>query len=849
MSSSEQTEASRNRAPLLRLRAAIALPLLLGAAALAYWLLVDGVVRDLLLEQNVSYAGKGGNSEVGNVSFSIFGPKLRIEKLETWQDLEDGGKHKVLFVKEAVFDVEFWPLLERRLVVNQLTASEVRWKEPIRDKPEPELQKAPDDTCNPTLNEYLARANEIAQSEELQLALDWIETLRKYTEGEPSEAKSGEQLEAAEEVKLGPPRRAHFVAAALSNEGAKPAFVMKRAGVDQLDIAWGSKRKKYFARKVSDLLVTAEEVSSDPVLYGRPMRFRAEGNLDGDAGRRAALGLLIRFDADELVKVEQVEGLAGLKSISLNGLADTSLFGETLTDASITLTHFAGAHADCPRRTRLMLSGAIQPPGSGSPSKAGFSLWFGGFEGESWTGLLPSGIGVHVEEFPVQSLMKLAGGSPLPLQERPATVSFGTCDEQGNFGTPDAALTWHSGLKVRIRLDMNGVRLRETQEALGGMPGALFARGLNRVIEGLEGGDGLRVIVGFEGSKERVKLDLLRPGLRAFVDAVVNALEVSVADLKSVVELPFGVDEDARIKLRSVNADGSVRDVAPRIDEPPRHDLKDLRVSLNLAGVNLSPLLGQATILGLPAQDFCRAFNALAARDGGLALRARVFDGHGVFSPALESPGLRGLVDAMASTLKYTGAQANQSLDLPLLLVETATVDCRSVDAQGATRGLQSPGAESNELRDLRLGIVLRNGYASKKKGHDTLQGVPADYFTFAWNKLQDANKDNGLTLTIRLFDDKGAYAPALLKPNEKDLLKMLGDAVGVDDFAKNFGQIAKKYGVDFADFQKRGADAAKDIASGKVKLPEIPKEFPKEPPKELPKLPDVPKPKLPWEK
>jgi hypothetical protein len=65
-----------------------------------------------------------------------------------------------------------------------------------------------------------------------------------------------------------------------------------------------------------------------------------------------------------------------------------------------------------------------------------------------------------------------------------------------------------------------------------------------------------------------------------------------------MVELPFGVDGSASIGLKSVNADGSARSAILRVDEEPRHDFKDLRVSLNLAGMNLKPKPGQAMILG-----------------------------------------------------------------------------------------------------------------------------------------------------------------------------------------------------------------------------------------------------------
>lgn len=786
MSSSEQPQPEPKPAPkkpgVLRLKAAVALPLLFGAAALAYWLFVDGMVRDQLVAQSISYAGKGGNAEVENVTFSIFGPQLKVSKLRTWQNLEGGKEHEVIWVKEAVFDVEFWPLLERRVVVNQLTASQVRWRSPIRDEPEPEITGAPPtDTSNPTLNDYLGKAQEVLNSEELRQALDWIEKLEEYTQenqAEPGQAPpSNEPAPASNQVvesepELGAAERAPYVTEALSKEGAKPTFVLRKAGLDELAITWGSAKKERFARKVTDLLLSAEDVSSDPVAYGKPMQFKAEGNLDGEAARRVTLGLAIEFDAQSLIKVEQVNGIAGIKTLSLKGLVDTDLFGETLTDVGISISHFSGTHTEFPRRTRLMLQGGILPKGFDKPGKASFSLWFGGYAGgKTWTAFVPSGIGVQVENFPLQGVLKLAGGSPLPLEDGPATISFGTCDAAGNFGTPDAAMTWHDGFKVRLRLNVQGLRLKETGDALGGAPGALVAKGLNRVLEGM---GGLDVIVGFEGSKDRIALGLERPGLRAFFDAIVNALEVSASDLEGFVELPFAVDGDAKVGLASVNADGSKRDPKLNLSGETRHDLNDLRVSFNLKGVNLKPRAGQSTILGLPAEDFCRAFNAFLGQEGGLALRTRIFDAQGAFSPALESPGIRGLVDAMAGVLNFSGAQINTQFKLPLTIEPEAVIKCASVNADGTVRGLASPGADSDSLKDLRLVLKTENLRVSPKPGESTIWGLPAADFCSAFNEFANSPDGKGLAFTFGLFDNNATFAPALLSPGARGLVDSL---------------------------------------------------------------------------
>jgi hypothetical protein len=117
--------------------------------------------------------------------------------------------------------------------------------------------------------------------------------------------------------------------------------------------------------------------------------------------------------------------------------------------------------------------------------------------------------------------------------------------------------------------------------------------------------------------------------------------------------------------------------------------------------------------------------------------------------------------------------------------------------------------------------------------------GIPADYFTFAWNKLQASYGPNGMAMRLRLFNDKGEYAPALTAPTEQDLIKQLGSMVGIGDFKKDFGKLAEKFVDEFPAFQKDGLKVAKDIAEGKFKAPD-----PKNPD---PKLPDIPK--LPWGK
>jgi hypothetical protein len=373
------------------------------------------------------------------------------------------------------------------------------------------------------------------------------------------------------------------------------------------------------------------------------MKFIAAGNLDGSTQRRVELGLTLRFDPDELITLEQVDGSAGIKTLNISSLVDTGMFGDTLRDARLSVVRYASEHQGMAGRTRLQIAGLINPPNYGSAVKASFSLWFGGYRGDSAAAAFaPSGISMQVENFPLKPILGLAGGSPLPLQDNEATISFGTCDAQGNYGTPDAAFTWHDGVNVRMRLQVQGLRFAEKDGDLAGLPAEFVLRGLNRVVDGM---GGLDVVVGFQGRRDNIALSLERPGVRGFVDAVINALHMTGPEVESLVELPFSLTGGSKIGLASVNADGTPRNPKLSVSGEARHDLNDLRVALTLRETEIAPKPGQTNIAGLPAQDFCRAFNKFMGSLGpeGLTLRTRVMNDQGVFSPALESPGVRGL--------------------------------------------------------------------------------------------------------------------------------------------------------------------------------------------------------------
>lgn len=964
-------EPAPKRAAVLRLKAAVILPLLVAVASGVYFFTIDGIIAGQLVAQGTRYAGEGGEARVGEVSFSIFGPKLTVRDYDVWQNLPDREVHEVAHVEEAVFDVDFWPLLERRLVVNEMSATRVRLAEPIREEEDEPEAEVPTDTSNPGLNDYLEDAKDILESEELRDVQDWLEKLREYMDRD-DEPEAETPTESVREI--GPAARAWYVEEALKNADATARVVVRKAAVNEVAFTFGEPDEAAYAYKVTDLVLSAEEVSSDPIANGRPMKFIAEGNLDGVEDKRVEIGLTVRFDPDELVTLEQVDGRAAFASLPIADLVDPGVFGDTLGEASLTITHFAPAHRGMAGRTRIQLGGLVQPPGFERPSRASFALWFGGFERGTAAGFAPSGISVNVVDFPLGPVLDMAGGSPIPLRHENATITFGTCNLDGTMEGPGAALTWHDGLNVNLRLKVNGMEFADPQGELAGLPGTFMVRGLNRVIEDM---GGLDVIVGFAGSRDDIALDLKKPGLRAFADAVVNALTLTAPEIKSMVDLPFEVSSNATFDLASVNADGTRRDPALSVEGEARHDLDDLRVAINVRDLAASPKPGQGTVLGLPAADFCNAFNTFMGGlgDEGLTLRSRVMNAEGQFSPALESPGTRGLVDAMAGALRYSGQQLNRNFDLPVNVTPGAEFDFASVDEQGSVRGLDSPGADADDLSGLRIrvragefsvspkpgqstvlgvpagqfttafntfleaqgeeglaldwrvfggggefapalespgtrglldgvvntlrysgdelntnfdlpfklddkaamsagsvdaegnlrrldgpdsdsgdlagmtvAVLLKDGYAAPKQGQERILGVPADHFTFAWNKLQGGYAEDGFPMRIALYNDKGEFAPALRKPDEEELLKLMGDAVGINNFEDNFAKLSDRFAEEFPAFREGGLKVAEDIAKGKIKLPGTGEGDTPELP-DIPDIPDVPdRPKFPWE-
>ena len=163
----------------LRLKAILAMPLVLGVAALAYGLTIDDVLAEQLTAGAASVAGDGGSASVGGVSFSIFGPSIRITELDAWQELEDGSRREVLHIREATLELEFWPLLERRLVVSEISAKQVRYRQPLSRKSTKTKSTVPTDTSSRGLNDYLKEAQEVLESDEVQELKELLEKLRR----------------------------------------------------------------------------------------------------------------------------------------------------------------------------------------------------------------------------------------------------------------------------------------------------------------------------------------------------------------------------------------------------------------------------------------------------------------------------------------------------------------------------------------------------------------------------------------------------------------------------------------------------------------------------------------------
>jgi hypothetical protein len=131
--------------------------------------------------------------------------------------------------------------------------------------------------------------------------------------------------------------------------------------------------------------------------------------------------------------------------------------------------------------------------------------------------------------------------------------------------------------------------------------------------------------------------------------------------------------------------------------------------------------------------------------------------------------------------------------------------------------------------------------YAVKKPGVDKILGIPADYFTFAWNAfMASVSGAQGFPFTFQLLDSSGKFSLALVEPGPQVMLTILGNALGVAMFEKNYAQVDTKYKNAFESFKKgdisKAGDLAKTVKTGKDIGGVV------EPPKDVPKLP-----KLPW--
>jgi hypothetical protein len=316
-----------------------------------------------------------------------------------------------------------------------------------------------------------------------------------------------------------------------------------------------------------------------------------------------------------------------------------------------------------------------------------------------------------------------------------------------------------------------------------------------------------------------------------------GVLSYSGNQLNSQFNLPLSVSPNADIQCESVDAQGNVRTLKSRGADSD--SLADLRLRLHAKDFTVAPKPGQTSILGIPAKEFCTAFNTFlkAQGDSGLAIDWKLLDAAGNFAPQMKQPGTRGLLDGVVNTLRYSGSQLNGNFNLPFKLADNASVQPSSIEPDGKLRKLDGPDSASSDVNGLTIAVTLKNGYAEKKPGVNSIFGIPADYFLFAWNKLQASFGPNGMGMRLRLFNDKGEYAPALTYPTEKDLVKMVGNVVGIGDFKQNFRKVAEKFVQEFPAFQKDGLKVARDIAEGKFKPPKLP-EIPGTKPPKIPKLP-----------
>jgi ribosomal protein L11 len=951
---------------IIRMKAAAGIPFLLAAFSVAYFFSIDDILAEQMIAQSAASVDNG-QSSLDALEFSIIGPKLELNNFKVWQNT-DKGHHEVVSIGHAKLDIEFLPLLAGRIVVNEATLAQTTLQTPLSTEEPEEDKSVPDKTGNEQLTEYLQQAQDLINSEEVKDLREWLEKLKEYRDENSDDDEPAEETEPPESVvDTGTPKQAWYVSQRAKRAGEEPVFVVKKAAIEELNIILGEGEDR-FARALTNVNLSIESLSSAPVAYGQPVKFSASGELDGDKTRAIAIGAVVQFGAGELVRLKQIDAGVEIAQVNIGQLSDESVFGRVMQNAKLTVTNYSSTHESLPGRTRVSLTGKVFPVDA-QESRAGFSLWFGGIDGQA--SMVPTGIGFYLQDFPISKLLQLSHGSPIPIQESNALVTVGTCDANGNFDTPEAAVHWADGLELHLRLKIDSLVFQDDGKDIVGLPGGLITRGLNRVVTEMGGID---VIVGFTGKAEDVSLSLVKPGVRSFVDAVINSLDASSQDIKAIVDLPFELNNDAKLVFSSVNPDGSPRDPKLSLTGPARHDMRDLRVAIQFNNINARPKSGQKNIAGLPAADFCKAFNTLVQSENGLNIRTRIMDENDKFSPALESPGLRGLVDAMVALFSYSGAEINQRYDLPVLLDPLAVISLKSVDelgnirgfssegadsnslaalrilthgqaitllpkpgkntvlgmpaiefcdmfnrfsgnqkdglildwqifdeseafspsllkpgtrglvdamirgieysgddlnnifgdvpfafvpdatarlvsvnADGSVRKLDTPGSESDELNDLFISVLLKKGFVAPRKGVTNIYGIPAQHFTFAWNKLQSAYLMTGMPMIIRLTDSKGNFSPSMANPTEGNLLKQLGQATGILDFKTGFKQLSKNFAKEFPAFEKGGLGAAKKIAEGDFKPEDFIKPSDPKNPIKIPKAPKIPK--LPWGK
>src|SRR5690606_7129886 len=126
--------------------------------------------------------------------------------------------------------------------------------------------------------------------------------------------------------------------------------------------------------------------------------------------------------------------------------------------------------------------------------------------------------------------------------------------------------------------------------------------------------------------------------------------------------------------------------------------------------------------------------------------------------------------------------------------------------------GLQSPGADRSTLDGLRVRAVASNLVVSPKAGQANVLGIPSSQFCAAFNTFLKSQQQ-GLTLQLGVFDDKGAFSPALHQPGTRGLV----DGV-VNTLSYSGAEINQKFDLPFDLVPEASANSQSVDGKGKVR-------------------------------